>query len=244
MRKKQDILKTELETLYEPPASERKTEFLQNLSYPQISFGEFLRIQFFYIEKLVWAGYMGLFFAGVFLGKFLMEKGFSRGMLAAFCAVLPFVVALLAGEVSKSVRFGMQELEMSARHRLEQVILARFFLLSQGAALLILGGCIFIVQNSASGVISCLFYLTVPMLVNSVFSLWICRKIPSLELRDVSFGTGAAMACIHIFAMERMDWMYEEMYLIFWVGIALVLSVVLVRQMKQYRKNLEVYVWN
>lgn len=242
MRKNQDIVKIELENLYSPPAPERKEEFLQNLSYPQISFWEFLRIQFFYIGKLVWAGYIVLFFAGVFLGKFLMEKGFSGGMLAAFCAVLPFAAALLAGEVSKSVRFGMQELEMSARHRLEQVILARLFLLSGAATLLIIGGCIFISRNSAAGMIPCLFYLTVPLLFNSVSSLWICRQIPSLELRDVSLGMGVMMAGVHIFAMERMNWMYEEAYLVFWMGMSLILAVILARQMKRYRKNLEVCV--
>lgn len=244
MRKNQDIVKIELENLYSPPAPERKEEFLQNLSCPQISFWEFLRIQFFYIGKLVWAGYIVLFFAGVFLGKFLMEKGFSGGMLAAFCAVLPFAAALLASEVSKSVRFGMQELEMSARHRLEQVIVARLFLLSGAATLLIIGGCIFISRNSAAGMIPCIFYLTVPLLFNSVSSLWICRQIPSLELRDVSLGMGVMMAGVHIFAMERMNWMYEEAYLVFWMGMSLVLAVMLARQMKQYRKNLEVCVWN
>lgn len=242
MRKNQDIVKTELENLYSPPEPERKEEFLQSLSYPQSSFWEFLRVQFFYIGKLVWAGYIVLFFAGVFLGKFLMEKGFSRGMLAAFCAVLPFAAALLASEVSKSVRFGMQELEMSARHRLEQVIVARLFLLSGAATLLIIGGCIFISRNSAAGMIPCLFYLTVPLLFNSVSSLWICRQIPSLELRDVSFGMGVMMAGVHIFAMERMNWMYEEAYLVFWMGMSLILAVILARQMKQYRKNLEVCV--
>lgn len=242
MRKNQDIVKTELENLYSPPEPERKEEFLQSLSYPQSSFLEFLRVQFFYIGKLVWAGYIVLFFAGVFLGKFLMEKGFSRGMLAAFCAVLPFAAALLASEVSKSVRFGMQELEMSARHRLEQVIVARLFLLSGAATLLIIGGCIFISRNSAAGMIPCLFYLTVPLLFNSVSSLWICRQIPSLELRDVSLGMGVMMAGVHIFAMERMNWMYEEAYLVFWMGMSLILAVILARQMKQYRKNLEVCV--
>lgn len=173
-----------------------------------------------------------------------MEKGFSGGMLAAFCAVLPFVVALLAGEVSKSTRFGMQELELSARYRMEQVMLARLFLLSGAAILLILGGCIFISWNSMVGMLPCIFYLTVPMLFNVVSSLWICRQIPSLEIRDVSLGISAGMAGIHILAMERMAWMYEKAYLIFWVGMLLVLIVVLSKQVKQYRTNLEGYVWN
>ena len=77
MRKKKEILKIKLEKVYSPPTPERKVEFLQNLSYPQISFWEFLRIQAFYIGKLVWAGNIFLFCAGVFLGKILMEKGFS-----------------------------------------------------------------------------------------------------------------------------------------------------------------------
>lgn len=244
MKKNQDILKTELENLYSPPVPERKEEFLQNFSYPQISFGEFLRIQFFYIGKLVWAGYIVLFFAGFFLGKFLMDKGFSRGMMAAFCAVLPFMVALLASEISKSIRFGMQELEMSARHRLEQVMLARLFLLSGAATLLVICGCILVSRNSVVDVIPCLFYLTVPLLFNSVFSLWICRRIPSLELRDVSLGTGVAMAGVHIFSIERMDWLYEKAYLVFWMGMLVILAVILERQIKRYRKNLEVCVWN
>ena len=52
------------------------------------------------------------------------------------------------------------------------------------------------------------------------------------------------MAGIHILAMERMNWMYEEAYLVFWMGMSLVLAVILARQMKKYRKNLEVCVWN
>ena len=67
MRKKKEILKIKLEKVYSPPTPERKGEFLQNLSYPQISFWEFLRIQAFYIGKLVWAGNIFLFCAGVFL---------------------------------------------------------------------------------------------------------------------------------------------------------------------------------
>lgn len=242
MRK--EILKTKLEELYSPPLPEKKKEFLQNLSYPQISFWEFLRIQAAYIGKVVWAGNLAVFGAGVFLGNFLMKHGFPGGMLSSFCAVLPFAVAFWAGEVSKSARFGMQELELSARHRLEQVLLARLFLLSGAATLLILGGCIFISWNSMVGMLPCIFYLTVPMLFNAVSSLWICRQIPSLEIRDVSLGISAGMAGIHILAMERMAWMYEKAYLIFWVGMLLVLIVVLSKQVKQYRTNLEGYVWN
>lgn len=242
MRK--EILKTKLEELYSPPLPEKKKEFLQNLSYPQISFWEFLRIQAAYIGKVVWAGNLAVFVAGVFLGNFLMKHGFPGGMLSSFCAVLPFAVAFLAGEVSKSARFGMQELELSARHRLEQVLLARLLLLSGAAALLIIGGCLFISQNSGSGMIPCVFYLTVPLLLNAVSSLWICRRIPSLEIKDVSLGISAGMAGLQIFAMERMAWMYEKAYLIFWVGMLLALTVVLTRQVKQYRTNLEGYVWN
>ena len=110
---------------------------------------------------------------------------------------------------------------------MEQVMLARLFLLSGAATLLILGGCIFISWNSMVGMLPCIFYLTVPMLFNAVSSLWICRQIPSLEIRDVSLGISAVMAGIHILAMERMAWMYEKAYLIFWVGMLLVLIVVL-----------------
>ena len=51
MRKKKEILKIKLEKVYSPPTPERKGEFLQNLSYPQISFWEFLRIQAFFLRS-------------------------------------------------------------------------------------------------------------------------------------------------------------------------------------------------
>ena len=44
------------------------------------------------------------------------------------------------------------------------------------------------------------------------------------------------MAGIHILAMERMNWMYEEAYLVFWMGMSLVLAVILARQMKNIEK--------
>ena len=65
MRKKKEILKIKLEKVILTNTGEKGRVFAESF-YPQISFWEFLRIQAFYIGKLVWVGEVFFYFVQVF----------------------------------------------------------------------------------------------------------------------------------------------------------------------------------
>ena len=153
MKKKDLQLKEELLRLCRIPPSREKAAFFRSSRWlsaceraffspeasPGISFSEFLRIQAGYIRLRNW-----LFSLALFLGVLLFSAETVRGaginsrqFLGALSACIPYLALTTMAEGSRSVRFGMDELEMHTRFSLHAVICARLFLTGAGNLLVL-----------------------------------------------------------------------------------------------------------
>ena len=144
MKKNNLHLREELLGIYQIPPSCEKAAFFRSRRWrsayeraffspeaaPGISFPEFLRIQAGYIRLRNWFFSLGLFLAVLlFSAENIRAAGIdSRQFLGSLSACIPYLALTTIAEGSRSVRFGMDELEMHTRFSLHSVICARLFL--------------------------------------------------------------------------------------------------------------------
>ena len=120
-------LKKELQMLYQPPDPVRKQEFLQRMPESRMSNMEFLRSQTGYIRKWNW-----LISAAVLTGGICAAFDKNRMYTGILAAMLPVLALSFVAEGSRSVRYGMEELEMVSRFSLKAVLMAKFMILGLG----------------------------------------------------------------------------------------------------------------
>ena len=143
-RQKALLTKT-LRKLYTVPAPERKDAFFQSSDYhaatretlysPRISWPAFLQTQMHYIRKWNWLLYLCIFAAAVLLtlqpwqttGPQEQLQELSTPVILSAC--IPFLALATIAEAGRSARFGMEELELSARFSLHAVLCARLGIL-------------------------------------------------------------------------------------------------------------------
>lgn len=151
------LLTRTLRRLYTVPAPERKTEFFLSAGYratadetlysPRISWPGFLRIQMHYIRKWNWVLSVFIFAAAILLTLHPWQTADTQERLqelsapVILSACIPFLALAMIAEAGRSARFGMEELELSARFSLQAVLCARLGILG-GENLLLLAALI------------------------------------------------------------------------------------------------------
>ena len=151
-RQKTLLTKT-LRSLYTVPAPERKDTFFQSSDYraaaretlysPRISWSVFLQTQMHYIRKWNWLLSLCIFAAAVLLTLHPWQTTAPQEQLqelsapVILSACIPFLALATIAEAGRSARFGMEELELSARFSLQAVLCARLGILGGGNLLLL-----------------------------------------------------------------------------------------------------------
>ena len=217
-------LKKRIQRAFEAPKSDQKEKarFLRTLPQPQISMLQFILIQATYLRK--WT----LFLSILLLFPLLIEAYcIELNTLWAVSAFAPFLGLLAVAESTRSMMYGMNELEMSTRFSLKSVVLARMSVLGLFDVLIL---CCFAPLCCISSNISFLqtgVYLFVPYLLTVNISLWITRRFRSREAiyacMSVAVLISGANTGLHIMA----DFVYQFSYIKWW----LILSALLVGTM-------------
>ena len=153
-RQKALLTKT-LRRLYTVPAPERKDAFFQSSAYraaasealypPRVPWAAFLQTQMHYIRKWNWILAVCIFAAAILLTLQPWQtaapqedlRGLDLSTPVILSACIPFLALSTVAEAGRSVRFGMEELELSARFSLHAVLCARLGILG-GENLLLL----------------------------------------------------------------------------------------------------------
>lgn len=164
----------ELETYFQPPKPKRKEEFLGQFSYADMGIGEFVFTQAGYIQKSSWIFSLLLFIMAAAAGRSILPGG-GFAFLRSFAVCMPFWVLIIARESARSRSFHMMELELSTRHRLEEIILARIGILGSLDVLLFIPVCIVLAGMENLHVLQVVLYLMLPFLVTTFLSLFIAR---------------------------------------------------------------------
>lgn len=143
--RQKELLNGALHRLYTAPAPERKDAFFQSSAYraaasealypPRVPWAAFLQTQMHYIRKWNWILAVCIFAAAVLLtlqpwqttGPQEQLQELSTPVILSAC--IPFLALATTSEAGRSARFGMEELELSARFSLHTVLCARLVIL-------------------------------------------------------------------------------------------------------------------
>lgn len=238
MKRKKRIVKG-LKEIYQAPEPVRKYEFLQRLEEPGLSFGEFLWQQCGYIRKWNF-GFSVLAFVLAVWGTRTVQKE----LLWALAAGIPFLALATVAEGSRSIRFGMEELELSTRFSMKTTVLARFSIL--GLANLVSLG-ILIPILCVGGQVSLLYsgiYILVPYLLAAFLNLYAVRKIHRRESIYVCMGITVLISGCYVI-LGNTSYPVQELFgAPVWVCILGLLTVLTGREFRNMLHQSEEMVWN
>ncbi|MBQ9141831.1 MAG: hypothetical protein IJX63_08565 [Lachnospiraceae bacterium] len=190
----------ELAAYFEAPKPLRKQTFVRQFGLQRMDLVHVAAMQAKYVTKWVWI-FSVFFFSTTFLVAQTMEQRYANMVLG----FVPFLVMFSVTESTRSFRYGMEELEMSARFSLKSIIMARMLVLGLGNLAVLVGATL--VLNS--GVQINPVYLMTPYFVTAGGGLYIVRSVRGKESNLLCFAL-AAVVCV---AMLCLPWKYHSVYL-------------------------------
>ena len=257
MKKKK--LKQELRKVYQIPPSCQKQNFFQSrrgqdawerASFSSeilhgISFPEFLRIQAGYIRVRNWIFSFVLFFSALFFStEAVREAGISgHQFVGILSACIPYLALATVAEGNRSVRFGMEELEMHTLFSLHSIVCARLFLTGAGN-LLVIGVLIpFLHITWGTGIASISGALLIPYLLTCSLDLMILRRFRSRNSISVcaAASTGVSAGCLVLSASNPgvfNNLSHSTLPAILLLGVTAAI------ELRKYLKQSEESIWN
>lgn len=210
-------LKEELAGYFEAPVPERKRVFVRQLEVPRINMYHVIAMQVKYISKPVWI-FSGLFFCGAYILAKISEFQYVGLILG----LIPFMVMLSVTESVRSYRYGMEELELSARFSLKSIVLARLLMLGVGNLLvLLISWGLFRSEYSLN-----IVYMMTPYFLTAGGSLCIVRVLRGRESVLPCFGLALLVATLQMYLPWRLDRIFAAEYIWLW-GLACGIGVLL-----------------
>lgn len=238
MVKKKRVVQ-ELKKIYEAPDPVNKNRFFDKLEAPGMSWGDFLWQQCGYIRK-------GNFVlaAAVFILAVWGTRAVPKELLWILAASVPFLALATVAEGSRSVRYGMEELELCSRFSMKATMLARMGVLGLGN-LLMLG--ILIPVLCMTGRTPLLYmgvYILLPYLLAGFLNLFIVRKFHRRECMYACMGVTVLVSGFYVI-LGSTDYPVTNLFHVsIWVVILGALAVLTGRECRNMLKQSEEMVWN
>ncbi|MDE6887941.1 MAG: hypothetical protein K2P45_04755 [Eubacterium sp.] len=207
-------LKKRIQQAFESPKPNQKEKeaFLRTLPQPKISMLQFALIQAAYLRKWVLLLSILLLFPAL-IGAYRSDLH----ILWVVSAVVPFLGFLAVAESTRSMLYGMNELEMSTRFSLNSVVLARMSVLG------LLDGfifCCFIPLCCISDHTSFLqtgICLLVPYLLTVNISLWIVRHFRGKEVIYACMSVAVLVSTVSIWLRFMTEFIYPFSNMKWWL---------------------------
>ena len=224
---------------FEAPAPIRKQEFLRNIPRQRISIFHFMLSQAGYIRK--WVLILSLFpfvlsLAGAYFWKF--------DMLWIISAFMPFIALSAVTENSRSMTYGIDELEMSSCFSLRSVVLARMGILGVLHLVLL---CLLIPLAYTHSVFTILqvgVYLLMPYLMTDVLGLWLVRNIRGKESIYACMGVAVCISALYSLLSARLVNILYMNYFEWLIVILIVLIILCLKERKKMVQQTEELRWN
>lgn len=232
-------LKKELQTLYQPPEPVRKQEFLQRMPEGSLSNMQFLRIQIGYIRKWNW-----FVFAAVLTGGICAVLDKNRAYTGILAAMIPVLALAFVAEGSRSVRYGMEELEMASRFSLKAVLMAKFIILGLGNMIVLVVLFPLLMWTGKYEFLSAALIILFPYLLSCLCNLTIVRKIRGRESMYYCSAVSVLICGVILVINYSGINIYSLMKPLGWVISLVILAVLTVREWKMILLQSEEWVWN
>lgn len=224
-------MKEALKEAFEAPAPIRKQEFLRGVSPQKVSIFSFMLSQAGYIRKRV-LGLSLLLFGLSLTGACFLELD----MLWVISAFMPFIALSAVTENSRSMAYGMDELEMSSRFSLRNVVLARMGIMGVLHLILL---CLLMPLAYAHSIFTVLqvgVYMLIPYLLTDVVSLWLIRNIRGKE--GLYSCVGAAVCVSSLYSLLR-EPLINTLYMNYFGWLIVVLFGLIILYVKEMQKMVQ-----
>ncbi|MCM1467522.1 MAG: hypothetical protein NC086_05190 [Alistipes sp.] len=239
-------IKEGLKEIYSAPAPLEKETFLAGLGMETgeeqngiLSYKDFLLSQFRYMQKHNFAVSLGLF---VF--TLLFFAGTDVDVIWILSAFAPFLALSAAMEGKRSVRYGMEELEMASRFSMKSVLMARLILLETGNLFLLGVVLPVILMAGKEKMLYTGFYILVPYLLTAFLSLYTLRKVRGSEGGWLCFAAAGMVSLGFIILRNMCVRFYEMSYYGKWAAAVAVFLALTVRECGQLLKEAEECSWS
>jgi len=202
--------KEELKAYFEAPRPEKKQAFIRQFKLPEMNLWHVTAMQTRYISKWVWI-FSALFFGAAFLTAQTAEQRYVDEIL---CFV-PFLVMSSVTESTRSYRYGMEELELSARFSLKSIIMARMVVLGLGNLAVLTG--VMLVLNSRVQINP--VHLMTPYFLTAGGGLYIVRNVRGKESNLLCFGLAAFVCAVVLYLPCQFQGIYLPQNVWIWACV-------------------------
>ena len=237
-------LKRKIKNAFPIQPSQQGQEFLQQMQIPQRRMKrlDFYLIQFGYIRKRIWLVSILLMALALTASNCLEavsgNAGNGMAMLWSVSAIMPLIAVLTVTEGCRSLLYGMSEIEMSTRHNLSEIYLARTAFLGAGNFLLVLAVLPFVAKESQNMIFITAVYLWVPYLLTAVLTLEAAHRCGRNHLPVISLTIAVLISTGYLFLTEEYD-VYNPRNTGMWILLFLVLLYLTGKKWWKMEKNLE-----
>lgn len=234
---------------YEPPLPKEKEEFLRKLNMPKMTGLESIRCQAGYIRKRVW--FLSAFITLLVIGLLLLDRNpkfanISEGYVSLWiaAALIPFLVLLTIVELSRSGLCGMEELELSCRYSLSQIMIARLILLGFNNVIVLFMLVLLLGTRGGGHLASSGLYIFAPYFMTCAFSMMVINRI---RARESIYGC-AIIACAVSLSSIILEASRKEIFTAkyhgAWAALTLFGMVLLAVQIRDLIRTTEELKWN
>lgn len=232
-------LKRALKSVYQPPEPAGKQAFLDRIEDMQLTILGFVRTQLRYIRPWGW-----LLSIGIFLAALALAWQADRQAVWMISALLPFAALSTITEMNRSVRYGMDELELASRFSLKAVMLARLSILGLGNLLLVVLLTPILSVWGQMTIIETGFYILCPYSLTAFCDLHILRRWHGRENMYACVGTAALVSVLCI-VMDMLPALATALIqLPVCVCLTVFLILMMLREGARYLSHMEELTWN
>lgn len=234
-----------LKQLYRAPAPERKAEFIkgverqleQDAETAGISTAQFICQQIPYIRKWNWL------LVGVgFLITLLGVRYIDRQAVWAIAAFVPFLALAAVSEGSRSIQYGMEELELASRFSLKAIAASRLLLLGVSNLVLLAVSILIVGNRDHAGILFSGAVIMIPYLLAAFVNFFLVRRIRGRESIYACLGGTVLISGTNLLMSLSEESVYANLsgmsiLLIFAAAVALTVEecVKFMRQSEEYK---------
>ncbi|PWJ48918.1 hypothetical protein [Faecalicatena contorta] len=236
-------MKKQLKIIYEAPEPLEKEGFLKAIGEPEISHWRLLAYQIRYIRKWNWA-----LAAVIFLTAIIGVRTLEKEIIFIVATSVPFLALSMVVEGSRSLRYGMEELEMASRFSIKTVLAARLGALGISNMILLCVLVPVLYDNKSEGILYTGLYILIPYFLTTFLDLAVIRKVHRNEGTYLCFGSTVLVSVGCLLCGGGNGWLSNIMPSGYKEGagiiMLIVLAVLIAKEIKKVFTQWEEYVWN
>lgn len=227
--------KEELAEYFEAPIPERKRAFVRQLGLQKMNLFHVIAMQARYISKWVWI-FSGLFFGCTYWVSQMANITYVSMLLAA----IPFLVMISVTETTRSYRYGMEELELSARFSLKSIVFARMMVLGLGNFVVLAGAFGLLGSNAQINIV----HIMTPYFLTAGGSFYIVRNLRGAESTLPCMALSIVVCVLEVYLPWQFEMIFAPENLWLWAGVCVIGIMVTVRESYRTIRMTEDLVWN